>query len=52
MASNIITSGTLPPNHRIFTGTWSIASVRRLKKKDKNSSKKKVVVKDDREDDK
>ena len=50
MASNIKSEGTAPPNHRIFTGTWSIASVRRLKKKDKNSSKKKVVVKDDRED--
>ena len=50
MASNIITSGTLPPNHRIFTGGWSIASVRKLSKKDKNSSKKKAVVKDNKED--
>jgi hypothetical protein len=40
----------LPADHPIFTGGWSIASVRRLKKKDKDSSKKKVVVKDDRED--
>jgi len=42
----------LPADHPIFTGGWSIATVRRLNKKDKNSSKKKVVVKDDREDDK
>jgi len=40
----------LPADHPIFKGGWSIASVRRLKKKDKDSSKKKVVVKDDRED--
>lgn len=30
----------LPADHPIFTGGWSIASVKRLKKKDKNSSKK------------
>ena len=30
----------LPADHPIFTGGWSIASVRRLKKKDKDSSKK------------
>ena len=52
MASNIKSSGTAPPNHRIFTGGWSIATVKRPIKNNKNSSKKKVVVKDDREDDK
>jgi|TARA_Y100000031_G_scaffold18347_1_gene18751 hypothetical protein len=30
----------LPADHPIFTGGWSIASVRKLNKKDKNSSKK------------
>ncbi len=39
----------LPADHPIFTGGWSIASVRRLKKKDKDSSKKKAVVKDNKE---
>ena len=33
----------LPADHPIFTGGWSIASVRRLKKKDKDSSKKPEV---------
>ena len=42
----------LPADDPIFTGGWSIATVRRLKKNNKNSSKKKGVVKDDREDDK
>jgi hypothetical protein len=41
MASNIITSGTLPPNHRIFTGTWSIHTVKRRTKSDKNKQKNK-----------
>ena len=49
MASNIKSSGTAPPNHRIFTGGWSIFTVRRPIKKDKNSSKKKEVVKDNKE---
>ena len=49
MASNIKSEGTLPPNHRIFTGGWSIFTVRRPIKKDKNSSKKKEVVKDNKE---
>ncbi|MDP6250236.1 MAG: hypothetical protein QGH26_05450 [Candidatus Pacebacteria bacterium] len=49
MASNIKSEGTLPPNHRIFTGGWSIATVRRPIKKDKNSSKNKEVVKDNKE---
>ena len=44
MASNIITSGTLPPNHRIFTGGWSIAWVRRPIKKDTTSKKNKEIV--------
>ena len=35
-----VTYKELPKDHPIFTGGWSIASVRRLKKKDKNSSKK------------
>tara|TARA_Y100000780_G_scaffold177220_1_gene162444 strand:+ start:295 stop:453 length:159 start_codon:yes stop_codon:yes gene_type:complete len=52
MASNIKSEGTAPPNHRIFTGGWSIASVRRLKKKDKNSSKDKNVVSPNKEDNK
>ena len=52
MASNIKSKGTAPPNHRIFTGTWSIATVRRLKKKDKNSSKDKNVVSPNKEDNK
>jgi len=30
----------LPADHPIFTGGWSIASVRKLNKKDNNSSKK------------
>ena len=30
----------LPADHPIFTGGWSIASVRKLSKKDKDSSKK------------
>ena len=56
MASNIITSGTLPPNHRIFTGGWSINTVKKRTKSDKNkqknttSKKNKKVVKDNKED--
>ncbi len=50
MASNIITSGTLPPNHRKFTGRWTIATFRRPIKKDTTSKKNKKVVKDNKED--
>ena len=50
MASNIKSEGTAPPNHRIFTGGWSIASVRRPIKKDTTSKKEKEVVKDNKED--
>mgnify|MGYP001456159480 CR=1 FL=1 len=50
MASRIKSAGTLPPNHRIFTGGWSIATVRGPVKKGKNSSKKKEVVKDNKEE--
>ena len=39
----------LPADHPIFTSDWSIASVRRLSKKDKKPSKKKEVVKDNKE---
>ena len=42
----------LPDDHPIFTGGWSIFSVRRSIKNNKNSSNKKSVVKDDKEDDK
>ena len=42
----------LPADHPIFTGGWSIASVRRLNKKDKKSSKDKSVVSPNKEDDK
>jgi hypothetical protein len=42
----------LPADHPIFTGGWSIATVRRPIKNNKNSSKKKSVVKDDKGDDK
>jgi len=38
----------LPADDPIFTGGWSIATVKRPFKNNKNSSKKKVVVKDDR----
>ena len=47
-----VTTRVLPVDHPIFTGGWSIATVKRPIKNNKNSSKKKVVVKDDREDDK
>ena len=47
-----VTTRVLPADRPIFTGGWSIFSVRRPIKNNKNSSKKKVVVKDDREDDK
>ena len=50
MASNIKSEGTAPPNHRIFTGGWSIASVRRPIKKDTTSKKEKEVVKDNKEE--
>ena len=50
MASNIITSGTLPPNHRKFTGRWTIAMFRRPIKKDTTSKKEKEVVKDNKEE--
>ena len=40
----------LPADDPIFTGGWSIATVKRPIKNNKNSSNKKVVVKDDRED--
>ncbi len=50
MASNIITSGTLPPNHRKFTGGWTIATFRRPIKKDTTSKKDRKVVKDNKED--
>ena len=42
----------LPADHPIFTGGWSIASVRRPIKKDKNSSKDKNVVSPNKEDNK
>ena len=42
----------LPADDPIFTGGWSIATVRRPIKNNKNSSNKKSVVKGDREDDK
>ena len=42
----------LPADHPIFTGGWSIATVRRLDKKDKNSSKDKNVVSPNKEDNK
>jgi hypothetical protein len=44
MASNIITSGTLPPNHRIFTGGWTLTTFRRPIKKDTTSKKNKEIV--------
>ena len=50
MASNIKSEGTAPPNHRIFTGGWSIATVRRPIKKDTTSKKNKKVVKDNKEE--
>jgi len=40
----------LPADHPIFTGGWSIATVRRLNKKDKKSSKDKNVVTPNKED--
>ena len=42
----------LPADDPIFTGGWSIASVRRPIKKDKNSSKDKSVVNPNKEDNK
>jgi len=42
----------LPADHPIFTGGWSIATVRRLNKKDKKSSKDKNVVSPNKEDNK
>ena len=39
----------LPADDPIFTGGWSIFTVRRPIKKDKNSSNKKEVVKDSKE---
>ena len=39
MASNIKSEGTAPPNHRIFTGTWSINTVKKRTKSDKNKQK-------------
>ena len=42
----------LPADDPIFTGGWSIASVRRPIKKDKNSSKDKSVVSPNKEDNK
>ena len=56
MTSNIKSEGTAPPNHRIFTGTWSINTVKKRTKSDKNkqknttSKKNKKVVKDNKED--
>jgi hypothetical protein len=47
-----VTTRVLPADHPIFTGGWSIATVRRPIKNNKNSTKKKSVVKGDREDDK
>ena len=49
MASNIITSGTLPPNHRKFASRWTIATFRRPNKKDTTSKKEKEVGKDNKE---
>jgi len=45
-----ITSGTLPPNHRIFTGGWTLTIFRRPIKKDTTSKKNKEVVKDNKEE--
>ena len=42
----------LPADHPIFTGGWSIATVRRLNKNDKKSSKDKNVVTPNKEDNK
>jgi len=39
----------LPADDPIFTGGWSIATVKRPFKNNKNSSKKKEVVKDSKE---
>ena len=44
-----VTTRVLPADHPIFTGGWSIFTVRRPIKKDNNSSKKKEVVKDSKE---
>jgi len=45
MASNIKSEGTAPPNHRIFTGTWSINTVKKRTKSDKNKQKNTDVEK-------
>ena len=50
MASNIKSEGTAPPNHRIFTGGWTLVTFRRPIKKDTTSKKNKKVVKDNKED--
>ena len=42
----------LPADDPIFTGGWSIATVRRLNKKDKKSSKDKSVVNPNKKDNK
>ena len=47
-----VTTRVLPADHPIFTGGWSIATVRRLNKKDKKSSKDKNVVSPNKEDNK
>jgi len=48
MASKI-TIRTLPKNHPLFTGGWSISTFRRPVKKDTTSKKNKKVVKDNKE---
>jgi hypothetical protein len=39
MGSRIKSAGTAPPNHRIFTGTWSIHTVKKWTKSEKNKQK-------------
>ncbi len=47
-----VTTRVLPADHPIFTGGWSLASVRRPIKNNKNSSKDKSVVSPNKEDNK
>ena len=47
-----VTTRVLPADHPIFTGGWSLASVRRPIKNNINSSKDKSVVSPNKEDNK
>jgi hypothetical protein len=47
-----VTTRVLPADHPIFTGGWSLASVRRPINNNKNSSKDKSVVSPNKEDNK